>query len=178
MFPVFSGVYEDVIGAGASVYHNGYTYRRPIIIPAASHGLTGTNARQVFLLQFPAYAPMKSVSNGGHVESASGWDLRFEDNSRTKLAHEIESYAPTTGALVAWVRFPSVSSGQDVQAFLYYGKSGLSGSEASATATWAGFIASIDMATGIDRSGNGADLTLTNVAATSFNGVAAGDFAN
>lgn len=52
----------------------------------------------------------------------SGYDLVFTDSSGTgKLNHEIESYTPATGHLVAWVQIPSLSSVTDTPLYVYYG---------------------------------------------------------
>jgi hypothetical protein len=52
-----------------------------------------------------------------------GDDILFMDNIgiATQLPHEIERYDPNTGALVAWVNLPTISSSQDTIFYLYYG---------------------------------------------------------
>lgn len=54
--------------------------------------------------------------------AVSGSDIYFTAEDRvTLLDFEIESYSPATGALVAWVRVPSLSAGNDAALFLGYG---------------------------------------------------------
>ncbi|HVQ01207.1 MAG TPA: DUF2341 domain-containing protein [Candidatus Thermoplasmatota archaeon] len=54
---------------------------------------------------------------------ASGNDLLFMNDvgSAVKLHHEIESFDGSTGALVAWVNIPLLSSTQDTIFYVYYG---------------------------------------------------------
>lgn len=120
---------------------------------------------------------LRTVANGGKVQSSSGFDIRFETDDGTKLAHDLAAYAPTTGKIEAWVRIPGFASGVDYGFSLYYGKAGLSSSEANAAATWAGFAASWDMSTGLDASPSGAHLTLASVTPATIFAVNAGDFA-
>jgi hypothetical protein len=79
---------------------------------------------------------LKSVANGGKVESGSGYDIRFETTGGTKLDHEFESWSATTGALLAWVRIPTLSYNVDTDFYLYIGKSGLGSTEANPTGVW------------------------------------------
>jgi hypothetical protein len=41
----------------------------------------------------------------------------------TKLNHELESYNPATGQIVAWVQLPSLSPIADTTIYIYYGNS-------------------------------------------------------
>jgi hypothetical protein len=67
-------------------------------------------------------ANLKTVTNGGHVQSANGYDIIFiAADGSTKLDHEIEKYDGTTGTLVAWVRIPSLSSTTDTNLYMYFG---------------------------------------------------------
>jgi hypothetical protein len=50
-------------------------------------------------------------------------DIVFTDYDGSQLYHEVESYDPSTGALVAWVSVPFLSSTEDTQIYLYYGNS-------------------------------------------------------
>lgn len=53
---------------------------------------------------------------------SDGDDLLFlADDGSTKLNHEIEVYNGATGALVAWVKVPLLSSTTDTLLYLYYG---------------------------------------------------------
>jgi hypothetical protein len=119
---------------------------------------------------------LRSLTNGGRVRSEQGHDLRFETIENGKLAHELDNYSPATGSGVAWVRIPEIQAGTNQQLLLYFGKDGVSAPEADPVACWAGFGCSIDLATGIDHSGNGADLDLENVTSEILSGMKAGGF--
>jgi hypothetical protein len=55
---------------------------------------------------------LRSMASGGHVAHPQGFDIFFSaDPAGTiRLAHEIERYTEATGALVAWVKIPSLSA--------------------------------------------------------------------
>jgi hypothetical protein len=64
------------------------------------------------------------------VGSATGWDfLVTASDGVTKLNHEIESYASSTGALVAWVNVPFLSSTSDTALYVYSDNPGVTGSQ-------------------------------------------------
>jgi hypothetical protein len=58
-----------------------------------------------------------------------GDDIVFVDNSNHTLDHEIELFNQTNGHLVAWVRFPNLSSTVDTEFYLYYGNLNASNQE-------------------------------------------------
>ena len=62
-------------------------------------------------------------------------DIVFTDYDGTQLNHEVESYDPSTGALVAWVNVPFLSSTVDTHLYLYYGNSEASNQE-NGPAVW------------------------------------------
>jgi hypothetical protein len=75
---------------------------------------------------------LRSTANGGLVTSSQGHDILFRDEDPTtcsgpaacRLDHEIESYDPVTGTLVAWVRVPTLrysGSGANTVIYLYFG---------------------------------------------------------
>ena len=121
------------------------------------------------LVSLPANALTKSVNNGGHVGLDSGYDIVFTSgDGKTKLAHEIESYASTTGAIIAWVKIPSLSSKTDTTIYMYYGNASESGNEQNATAVWSNSFADVyhlaSSAAPIDSTGtsNGTNHSTTN----------------
>ena len=69
----------------------------------------------------PARDELKARVNGGHVENSSGFDIIFTDANYNKLDHQVESYDPVTGNLVAWVRLPVLSSSGDTHILMLYG---------------------------------------------------------
>jgi hypothetical protein len=52
---------------------------------------------------------------------SDGYDITFTLSDGTRLDYEYESYDNSTGALVAWVRIPSLSSSTDTTIYMYYG---------------------------------------------------------
>ena len=65
---------------------------------------------------------LKSIANGGFVAQANGNDILFASaDGVTKLNHEIESYNPVTGQLIAWVRIPSLSATVNTIVYAYLG---------------------------------------------------------
>ncbi len=78
----------------------------------------------------------KSVNHSGHVGLDTGNDIVFvSDDGVKKLNHEIESYDPSTGALVAWVRVPTLSYTADMHLYMYYGNPSAS-DQSNPTAVW------------------------------------------
>jgi len=139
-------------------YANGYAHRRRLLVPAQGSGETVAG----FVLLVDQQGDwLRSVANGGLVESGQGFDLRFELEDGTKLAHEIDVYDPAAGRLLAWVRIPSWDQTRPLHLFLYYGRAGLATTEADPTAVWQDYLAVWDTASGRDRTGNGRDLAPT-----------------
>jgi hypothetical protein len=106
------------------------------------------------------------------VQSASGWDVRFEDTSGTKLKHELETYDPVAGRAAGWVRVPSATPGVDLDIFMYYGKPGLAGPEedTSTTGTWERCLGCWRAPDGRDVTGHGRHLTTSGVTSGSILG--------
>jgi hypothetical protein len=97
-----------------------------------------TNFPVYLLLNDPA---LKTVANGGHVQSALAIDLAFyADTGLTQLLpFEIVSYNGVSGSLAAVVKFPVLSHTADSIFYLSYGAPGVSASLANPTAVWAGY---------------------------------------
>jgi hypothetical protein len=152
-----------VTATSLPTFANGYRYRRRLVVPARA-----TQAQTVadfVLLVREQDDRLKPVAAGGRVESAAGHDIRFEFEDGTKLDHELERYDPLTGSIVAWVRVPSWQLAQRLAVLLYYGKPGLAATEANPAGAWRGYLAVYDARTGADRTGQGRNLTPSNVAA-------------
>lgn len=120
-------------------YSNGYTYKRVITILDADIPIVGDLNNYVSLISF-TNATLKSVSNGGNVNSDSGFDIRFETTSGVKLNHELELYNATTGQVIAWVLIPTIPSTGNYSLDMYYGNASVSATEEDIASTWASFI--------------------------------------
>ncbi|MBN1674645.1 MAG: DUF2341 domain-containing protein, partial [Kiritimatiellae bacterium] len=118
-------------------WRSGYLYRKRLTIDA--NAVSGT----ANLADYPALvsltdADLRTVSNGGKVESASGYDILFTDvDGTTRLDHEVESYTASSGAIVHWVRIPVLDCDADTVLYMYYGNSAVGGSQENAAGVWA-----------------------------------------
>jgi len=89
-------------------------YRKNITIQKSRVSGTLTN--------FPVLINFVSDSDLRDHARSDGHDILFTDSSGTAvIPHEISQYTSTTGALVAWVNIPTVSSAENTTIYLYYG---------------------------------------------------------
>jgi hypothetical protein len=124
-----------------------FVYHRSITVQAGQVN-TGPHTNFPMLVSITD-ATLATTANGGHVASYNAgtndpWDIIFEalddttcggaGTSPCRLNHEIESYAPTTGTLVAWVRVPSINNGTII--YMYYGNSCMTASTQNVTGVW------------------------------------------
>ena len=101
------------MNSNLSWYNSGWSYRIAITINHATVAGPLTN--------FPVLINLTSSSLSQYAQTG-GNDLLFTAGDGTnKLAHEIESYTSASGALVAWVNVPLLSSTADTNIYLYYG---------------------------------------------------------
>ena len=99
--------------AQAAWYDSNWQYRKALTIDSAQVPSDQTN-----------FAVLISITDTDLAAGArsDGFDIVFTDSAgTTKLDHEIESYASGTGALVAWVRVPTLTSSANNIVYLYYG---------------------------------------------------------
>jgi hypothetical protein len=76
---------------------------------------------------------LKRVQDGGMVSGRDGEDLVFTSaDGQTILPFQIERYEPSSGKLLAWVRFDTLDT-QHKEAFLYYGKTDATSLASSST---------------------------------------------
>lgn len=79
---------------------------------------------------------LRSVSNGGNVASEDGYDIIFTDSDgSTLLDHDLESYNPATGQVVAWVEVLSLDTQNDDNIFTYYGNGSITAAQSTSN-TW------------------------------------------
>lgn len=114
----------------------GYGYAKSITIDYTK--VSGSANHSNFTLYFTTIDnDLRTVSNGGHVTNANGYDIVFTaSDCSVSLSHQVEKYDPTTGELVAWIRIPSLSVTANTTIQMYYGNSTVTTST-STTATWA-----------------------------------------
>ncbi len=117
-------------GGSGSWYNPSWGYRKKITIDEADVYGSGSHTN------FPFVVGLSSDTGLSTYAQADGDDILFtSSNGTTKLDHEIESYNSSTGALVAWVRIPSLSATVDTEIFMYYGYSGASNQQ-NPTGVW------------------------------------------
>ncbi len=89
---------------------------------------TGWNATQ--------RAALLSYDQGGHVRRPDGFDITFWDAAGKQLDHDLERYDGLTGALVAWVRIPTLALTADTRIFLRYGDASVTSATANPAGVW------------------------------------------
>jgi hypothetical protein len=109
-------------------YNQSWRYRKQITLVGSK--ITGS------LTSFPV---LVSVTDGTGLKvhaRGDGADILFTNaDGRTRLDHETESYDNTTGALVAWVRMPSLTVNTSATLYLYYGNASATGLQ-NAVGVW------------------------------------------
>ncbi len=121
------------------------------------------------LENFPVLISLTDANLGTHAQT-DGDDIIFISSNGQKLSHEIESFATSTGVLVAWVKIPSLSSTNDTQIFMYYGNAGV-GNQEDAANVWDGDYRAVwhlpdSSASTDDSTINGVNLTNTGASPT------------
>ena len=116
-------------------YNSSWGYRKRITVNASS--VSGTQAHVNFPMLLNSTDPkLRHTAWGGNVGSVTGFDFVFTAaDGTTKLDHEIEKYASTTGEVVAWTRIPFLSRTSDTTLFLYYGNASASDQQ-NKTGVW------------------------------------------
>lgn len=86
---------------------------------------------------------LRTIANGGHVTSASGFDIIFKDSTESvTLSHEIKRYVASTGEIIMWVKAPTLSHTSDSVIYMYYGDASITTSQENATDVWSnGYLA-------------------------------------
>jgi hypothetical protein len=108
---------------GPAWYNSSWSGRKPVTVDhtKVSNSSTLANFPMLFSVTDAAF---KAASSGGSVGKSDGTDILFTaGDGVTKLSHELESYNPTTGQLVAWVRLPALSNASDIVVYVYFGNS-------------------------------------------------------
>lgn len=103
-----------------------WTNRKSIVVDHSK--VSGTTTLTNFPMLVSVIDPdLKHTSHGGKVGKTDGTDILFtSSDGSTKLDHEIEKYASTTGELIAWVKIPSLSPTTTTSTYIYFGNSGAS----------------------------------------------------
>ena len=123
----------------AGWYSTGGTwgFRKQITIDHTKVGVGTTTPLSNFPMLFSVTdTDLKFTSFGGGVASSTGLDILFtSSDGTTKLDHEMEYYASSTGQLISWVRIPSLSPTVDTVLYVYYGNASAS-DQTNKTGVW------------------------------------------
>src|SRR5512136_1115277 len=88
---------------------------------------------------FPVLVNLSSdadLANGTTGAQSSGNDIVFTDSGGTAvIPHEIENFTKSSGALLSWVKVPSISSGANTDIYMYFGNS-TKPSQRNVTGVW------------------------------------------
>lgn len=78
---------------------------------------------------------LRSATSGGDVARDDGFDIYFSQDllGATRYSFEVESYDPTTGTLVAWVKVPLAATSV---IYLHYGNASITTNQAMPTDVW------------------------------------------
>ncbi len=117
-------------------YTGGYQYRQAIVLNHAK--VPNTDQTDFPVLISGVYPYLANVSNGGLVQSPSGYDIVFSQDPEgaTLLDYEIDSYAPVTGTASFWVRIPMLSHTTDTVIYLLYGNPNITESQENKAGVW------------------------------------------
>ncbi len=111
-----------------------YDFNREITIDGDS--VKGSSPLNDFTVLIHFTAPeLRVAANGGKVQSALGHDMIFTDTFNVKLEHELDTYDPVTGEVVAWVKIPTLTPNQDETIKIWYGNANQTTSTSS-TSAW------------------------------------------
>ena len=120
-----------------AAFPNGYSYCKVVTTQHAM--VSGANDLTNYpLTVILTDADLRTTGNGGLVNNANGYDIGFYPDcsgSGAALKWEMESYSPTTGAIVAHVLRPTLSHATNDTIGMFYG--GLFSSfQSTASAVW------------------------------------------
>ena len=132
--------YGSAWDIGADEYGSGlFAYRRLITIldSMTPSGCAANLSNFPVLVSIVNDPELRTVTNGGHVQNANGYDIIFRaSDEHTELDHEVESYVGVNGTLVAWVRIPTLTYNGPTTIYMYYGDPGISSPTANPTGVW------------------------------------------
>jgi len=113
----------------------------------------------------------RTSANGGDILNNNGFDIAFTAaDGTTPLDFEVESYNAATGNIIAWIRFPSVSSTEDTQFFIYYGDATIT-TDQSVTTTWDSNYKLVMHMDGVGATESDATLNVNNGTANGTGGI-------
>ena len=158
------------VDAADPTYPNGFANYLEFLFPAESIRGSGT-LNNCLLCIDDTFADLRTVANGGHVEHASGYDMRLELADGTVVPFARLAWAPSTGRIVLRARVASLPAA-DTRLRLFFGKT-VASDGASPGGAYAAHLAAPDLVTGADRTGLSRTWTPTGISAGALAGYAA-----
>jgi hypothetical protein len=142
----------------------GWLYRKKLTVNKTMVSGTQTD--------FPVLVNLSSDTDLANDAQNSGNDIVFtREDGTTQIPHEIENFTKSSGALLAWVKVPNVTSLENKDIYLYYGNSSTASQE-NRTGVWdANYHGVWHLA---DTSGNTLDSTSYSTGGTVVTGVTRG----
>jgi Domain of unknown function (DUF2341) len=123
------GMVMPVMACDGGWYNNDWSNRKPITI---DHTRVVSDQKD-----FPVMVSLGSDTDlVAHAQNGAG-DLVFTlADGTTKIPCKVESYSRSNGALVAWVKVPTLSSSEDTKLYLYYGNAAAKDQQDTSSSTW------------------------------------------
>lgn len=114
-----------------------FAFVTPITIDHTKCGAADSTNFAVGIIDNSGLARLKSVGNGGHVQSSSGFDIRWYSDLglTTALTYELVFYDPVTGKIETWVKVPTLSHTVDTVIYMAYGDATIT-TDGSSPTTW------------------------------------------
>lgn len=112
---------------------SGFLLTKTITVNAAQVSGTQTNFP---MLVSGTFTYLKGAASGGYVQNANGYDIVFTSDSgcATKLNWEVESYTPSSGQLIAWVKIPSLTGSTVI--YMCYDNPWVTAFQGNVSGTW------------------------------------------
>jgi len=126
----------SVSPAAAQSWSNGYVFRRAITIDHTK--VPNTDQSNFPVLISGTYSYLATAPNGGDVTSLSGYDIIFTSDAAgtTVLPDERESYNYFTGAVLFWVKAPTLSHTTDTVIYMFYGNGSITTDQSNKMGVW------------------------------------------
>ncbi len=140
---------------------------------AIDHTLVPSDQSDFPIVIADTLAYLKSVGNGGEVESASGFDIVLAADAAGATIFDFErvSWDPATGKVELWCKIPSLSSSVDTTIYLLSGNAAVTTEQANPSGVWTAYSAVYHLPDGTTL--NSDDSTGTNSASQQNSPVAA-----
>ncbi len=150
-------------GSCPSTWSNGYTYCKAVV---QNHSAVSTADQTDFRwVVFGTDTDLKTVGNGGFVQSASGFDIIFTSDQQGQhlLPFERAVWTATTGLYEFWIK-RTLSIASDTTVYMFFGNSSVVSDQQSKSGTWGSSYG------GVYHFGNGTSPDLTDSSGNGNNG--------